>query len=93
MQAGQKLAMDAGVAAAQEAEIQYKIDSARERAAATIGLNEDDLNNQLVQSMAEYNSAQEAKKQTLQRYQEIQSTGLLHDRSATFWGSLNFRRL
>ena len=79
MQAGQKLAMDAGVAAAKEAEIQYKIDSARERAAATIGLNEDDLNNQLVQSMAEYNSAQEAKKQTLQRYQEIQSTGLLQD--------------
>ena len=79
MQAGQKLAMDAGVAAAKEAEIQYKIDSAKERAAATIGLNEDDVNNQLVQSMAAYNSAQEAKKQTLQRYQEIQSTGLLQD--------------
>ena len=69
MQAGQKLVMDAGVAAAKDAEIQYKIDSAKERAAATIGLNEDDVNNQLVQSMAAYNSAQEAKKQTLQRYQ------------------------
>ena len=88
MQAGQKLAIDAGVAAAQEAEIQFKIDSARERAAATIGLNEDDLNNQLVQSMAEYNSAQEAKKQTLQRYQEIQSTGLLQDPIGYILGQL-----
>lgn len=88
MQAGQKLAMDAGVAAAQEAEIQFKIDSAHERAAATIGLNEDDLNNQLVQSMAEYNSAQEAKKQTLQRYQEIQSTGLLQDPIGYILGQL-----
>lgn len=79
MQEGQKLAMGAGVAAAKEAEIQFKIDSAKERAAATIGLNEDDVNNQLVQSMAAYNSAQEAKKQTLQRYQEIQNTGLLQD--------------
>ena len=79
MQEGQKLAMGAGVAAAKEAEIQFKIDSAKERAAATIGLNEDDVNNQLVQSMAAYNSAQEAKKQTLQRYQEIQTTGLLQD--------------
>lgn len=85
---GQQLAQQVGQIAAQEAEVNYRMQKAQERAAATVGLNEDDLNNQLVQSMAEYNSAQEAKKQQLQRYQEIQSVGLLDNPVAYILGQL-----
>ena len=85
---GQQLAQQVGQIAAQEAEVNYKMQKAQERAAATVGLNEDDLNNQLVQSMAEYNSAQEAKKQQLQRYQEIQSRGLLDNPIGYILGQL-----
>lgn len=85
---GQQLAQQVGQIAAQEAEVAYKTQKAQERAAATVGLNEDDLNNQLVQSMAEYNSAQEAKKQQLQRYQEIQSRGLLDNPIGYILGQL-----
>lgn len=85
---GQQLAQQVGQIAAQEAEVAYKMQKAQERAAATVGLNEDDLNNQLVQSMAEYNSAQEAKKQQLQRYQEIQSRGLLDNPIGYILGQL-----
>lgn len=85
---GQQLAQQVGQIAAQEAEVNYKMQKAQERAAATVGLDEDDLNNQLVQSMAEYNSAQEAKKQQLQRYQEIQSRGLLDNPLGYILGQL-----
>jgi len=88
MAEGQQLAQQVGQIAAQEAEVSYRIQKAQERAAATVGLNEDDLNNQLVQSMAEYNSAQEAKKQQLQRYQEIQSVGLLDNPVGYILGQL-----
>lgn len=88
MAEGQQLAQQVGQIAAQEAEVAYRMQKAQERAAATVGLNEDDLNNQLVQSMAEYNSAQEAKKQQLQRYQEIQSVGLLDNPVGYILGQL-----
>lgn len=63
--------------AAQEAAIDYKNRSTLERAAAVVGLNEDDQNNQLISSMAEYTAAEEQRKAARARYDELSSIGLL----------------
>lgn len=74
---GQKVVEQATQTAALKAERDFKIQSAQERAAAVVGLNEDDLENELVRSMREYNAAEDERKMARTKYDQLASTSLL----------------
>lgn len=69
--------MVAGIAAQQAAEVKYKQNQQLEAAQAMLGLNPDDVNNEIAQSVARLNSAQQARKHELYNYQQLQSVDFM----------------
>lgn len=75
--AGQQVVEQATQTAVLKAERDFKVQSAQERAAAIVGLNEDDLENELVRSMREYNAAEAERKVSRTKYDQLASANLL----------------
>lgn len=67
----------AGIAAQQSAEIKYKQNQQLQAAQTMLGLNPDDVNNEIAQSVARLNSAQQARKHELFNYQQLQSVDFM----------------
>ena len=67
----------AGIAAQRDAEIKFKQNQQLQAATAMLGLNPDDVNNEIAQSVARLNSAQQARKHELFNYQQLQSVDFM----------------
>lgn len=63
--------------AAKSAAVEYTRSKVLENAQATLGLNPDDVNNQLVQSMTAFNAAEDARKQARQQFDQLSQISLL----------------
>ena len=63
--------------AARAAAVEYTRAKTLENAQAVLGLNPDDVNNQLATSMAEYNAAEDARKSTRQQFDKLSQISLL----------------
>ena len=63
--------------AARTAAVEYARNKTMENAQAVLGLNPDDVNNQLATSMAEYNAAETQRKASKQQFDKLSQISLL----------------
>lgn len=71
------VATKAAETAAAEAQLTYKTNKAKEANAAIAGMNPDDLNNQYVRSLAEYDAAEEERRRHEAKYNKLSTVSLL----------------
>lgn len=76
-QEAMQVAQAAADTAAKTAAVEYTRAKTLEAAQATLGLNPDDVNNQLAQSMATFNSVDEQRKQARQQFDQLSQISLL----------------
>lgn len=73
------VASSAATTAAQEAQVGYKAAKAKEANAALAGMNPDDLNNEYVRSLADFNTAEEERKRVRADYDKAATADLFTD--------------
>lgn len=71
------VAEQAAEAARADAAMTFRVNKAKEANTAIAGMNPEDLNNQYIQSMAEYNAAEDNRKQVRSQYDAAVQTDLL----------------
>lgn len=76
-QEAMQVAQAAADTAAKSAAVEYTRAKTLEDAQTTLGLNPDDLNNQLVQSMAAYNATEQQRTQVRQQFDQLSQVSLL----------------